>query len=363
MNIDNIWQDFADKAAFSGVFSVRRGTDIIFEKCQGFRNRPEALLINRDTAFGIASGTKLFTGLAVCKLIDNHRMLIQDKIGETLPYDLGQIDPAVTVFQLLTHTSGVGDYIDEYAADGGVGQLLGLYEKYPVYLWEHLSYYLPMLTPLAPKFKAGERFGYSNSGYVLLGLIIEAVGGIYYQDYVTQHIIKPCGMNNTGFYRTDALPANTATGYMQDEDTQIWRSNIFSLPIVGGSDGGLYTTANDLAKLWDAIFDHKILSPEMTQNFLTPQVLMDKDNAYEAYGLGVYMRGLGKQPPKIGRPANHKNTLYYAVGGDFGVDFFTAYYPAENITASALANTEINTFPLLETLINEQKDKLPRRTK
>ena len=363
MNIDNIWQDFAEKEAFSGVFSVRRGREVLFEQCQGYRHLSEGLPIGSDTAFGIASGTKLFTGLAVCKLIDTGRLALDEKIGDILPYDLGQIDPAVTVFQLLTHTSCVGDYIDEDTPDGGIGQLAGLYEKYPVHLWERLSYYLPMITPLAPKFTAGERFGYSNSGYVLLGLIIEAVVGKYYQDYVTQYIIKPCGMSNTGFYRTDALPANTAMGYMQDDETQLWHSNIFCLPIVGGADGGLHTTAEDLVKLWDGIFTHKILSPKMTHSFLTPHVLMDVDNAYDAYGLGVYMRGLGKQPPRPGRPANLKNTLYYAVGGDFGVDFFTAYFPAENITASALGNTEVNTFPLLEALINEQKDKLPRRTK
>lgn len=362
--IENIWKNWENTSAFSGVFSISGPQGVIFEKCGGLRNRAEGLLNNRDTAFSIASGTKLFTGLAVCKLIDDNKLGLQDKLCDILPYDLGQIDKDVTVFHLLTHTSGVGDYIDE-EDDECTEKLQALYNKYPVYLWERLEYYLQMITPLPPKFKPGARYSYSNSGFVLLGLVVEAASGLPYQQYVTDNIINPCGLVHTGFYRMDSLPANTAYGYMEDEDTGEWRTNIFSLPVLGGSDGGIFTCAGDLHKLWCGIFANAILSQEMIQTFLKSQVSTDfgieddeGDNDDEDdtdssddtcldgdgfYGLGVYLFC----------DNDGEVYYYYAVGGDCGVDFVTAYFPKQRIVVSALGNTELNLFPLLEAIETE----------
>lgn len=335
MNIENIWNNWTDAENFSGVFSVSDEQGVIFEKCRGFRNRSENLANNIDTVFGIASGTKMFTGLAVCKLIDDKKLSLEDKLCDVLPYDLEQIDRRATIFHLLTHTSGIGDYIDE-EDENCMERLQDLYNKYPVYLWERLEYYLPMIAPLPPKFEPGARYGYSNAGFVLLGLVVEAVSGCSYRQFVKDTIIVPCNLAHTGYYRTDALPPNTAYGYMQDETTGEWHTNIFNIPILGGADGGLFTCSGDLDKLWRVVFSNKILSEEMTRSFLSPQVKTDEGS----YGLGVYMAD------KNGNP------VYYAVGGDFGVDFFTAYFPKQKITASALANTELNTFPILEAIVN-----------
>ncbi|MCL2409134.1 MAG: beta-lactamase family protein [Oscillospiraceae bacterium] len=332
-DIYNIWiKDEGE--GFSGVFSATGSDGVIYQQACGYRNRAEELPNTIDTAFGIASGTKLFTGLAVCKLIDEKKLSLEDRLCDLLTYDLGQIDKRVTVFHLLTHTSGVGDYIDEDAEDCEE-QLQALYDKYPVQLWTWLEYYLQMITPLPPKFEPGERYGYSNSGFILLGLVIEAVSGLPYQQFVQDRIIKPCNLTHTGFYRMDSLPANTALGYMEDEDTKEWRTNIFSLPVLGGSDGGLFTCAGDLDKLWRAVFANKILSEEMTQSFLKSQVMIDEECG-ESYGLGVY------------RNIEDDKVSYYAVGGDSGVDFFTAYFPESKIVVSALGNTDMNTFDLLD---------------
>ncbi len=336
MNIQTIWDNWDDSSIFSGVFSVIGESGVVFEKHCGFRNRSEKLPNNRATAFGIASGTKLFTGIAVCKLIDGGKLSLDGKLWDILPYDLGEVDKRVTVRHLLTHTSGIGDYIDEEAPNS-MEQLGALYKQYPVYLWERLDYYLPMITPLPPKFEPGLRFGYSNAGFVLLGLIVEAVSSKPYQQYVSDEIISSLNLQHTGYYRMDALPANTAHGYMEEESGQ-WRTNIFSIPVLGGSDGGLYTCADDLDKLWRAVFAGHVLSSDMLQEFLKPHVVRSEN---DSYGLGVY------------RYDNNRNTAYYAVGGDFGVDFFTAYFPKQNVTVSALGNTEVNTYPLLEGMLAE----------
>ena len=342
MDFNNIWNGWDDAENFSGMFSVSGEQGVIFEKFSGLRNRSENLLINPDTAFGIASGTKMFTGLAICKLIDHKRLSLRDRIWDLLPYDLGKIDKRVTVFHLLTHTSGIGDYIDE-EADNDTQQLQALYDQYPVYLWERLEYYLPMITPLTPKFEPGARFGYSNAGFVMLGLIIEAISGLTYQQFMQYNIITPLGLTHTGFFRLDDLPANTAYGYIRDEKTQKLRSNIYCMPVIGGSDGGLFTSAKDIDRVWRALCSNEILSEGMTISFLKPRVKMreaDEDHGY--YGLGVYVEKKAD--------GNH---VYYAVGGDFGVEFFTAYFPKQKITASLLANnTESKGFRLLNTILN-----------
>ena len=334
MNYEHIWNEWSDAAQFSGVFSVSDENGVLFEKCAGLRNKSENLPNNKNTSFSIASGTKMFTGLAVCKLIDENKLSLHARICDILPHDLGQISKEVTIFHLLTHTSGVGDYIDEDAEDCEE-QLQALYNKYPVQLWTRLEYYLQMITPLPPKFKAGERYGYSNSGFILLGLVVEAISGISYQQFVHEAIISPCNLKHTGFYRADSLPANTALGYMKNENS--YKTNIFNLPILGGSDGGLYTCAEDLDKLWRAVFKGEIISDKMLNEFIKNQSIM---NEFESYGLGVY------------RHETKDKLFYYAVGGDAGVDFFTAYLPEQQIVISALGNTNVNTYPLIEMMFS-----------
>jgi CubicO group peptidase (beta-lactamase class C family) len=194
-----------------------------------------------------------------------------------------------------------------------------------------------MITPHPQKFEPGARFSYSNAGFVLLGLVIEAVSGKSYQRFVADEIITSLDLQHTGFYRTDALPANTALGYMEEESGG-WRTNIFSLPVIGGSDGGLYTCAYDLDRLWRAVFAGRVLSEDMLRNFVKPHVMRSKN---KSYGLGVYCYD------------NGEIAAYYAVGSDFGVDMFTAYFPKQKVTASALGNTEVNTYTLLEAMLKE----------
>ena len=335
-NVEDMWRSWNEAKMFSGVFCVRAEEEVLLEVAQGFRNRGEELPNNIDTAFGIASGTKLFTGLAVCKLIDRGKLSFKDKLWDILPYDLGQIDKRVTVLQLLTHTSGIGDYLDEESEDS-YKEEQELYNKYPAHLWERLAYYLQMITPLPAKFTPGARFGYSNAGFIMLGLVVEAVSAMPYQQFVVEEIIDVLKLQHTGFYRMDALPANTALGYTGDK----MRTNIFNLPVIGGSDGGLFTCAKDLDVLWRAVFSGKVLSENMLELFLKPHVARgDK----KSYGLGVY------------RYESKSDIAYYAVGGDFGVDFFTAYFPGRRITASALGNSEISTYPALAALFTQVMD-------
>jgi len=139
---------------FSGLLSASSSDGVVFQLANGFRNRAEKLPIDENTIFGVASVTKLFTGLAVCKLIEEGDLSLEDKLCDIVKFDLGQVDKNITIFQLLTHTHGAGEYFNRE-----------LHNKYPTQLWENLDYYLQLITPLPPKFAPKERYDYSNSGY------------------------------------------------------------------------------------------------------------------------------------------------------------------------------------------------------
>jgi len=332
--IQKIINEWNGDGAFSGVISISAPDSIIYQEAFGYRNRAEELPNKTDTAFAIASGTKLFTALAVCKLIDSSLLSLESRICDLIPHDLKSINKEVTVFHLLTHTSGVGDYIDEETSSDYF-DILRLYDNRPVHKWDSLAYYLPMFNELPQKFSPGERFGYSNAGFVLLGRVVEGISKQIYQKYVTENIIFPLGLSHTGFYRMNNLPGNTALGYLYNEARNEHETNTLYMPIIGGSDGGIFSCAADIIKVWQAVFSNRILSARMVEQFITPHVTM---NEKERCGLGVFIRQDGDKK------------AYYSVGGDFGVDYFSAYFPQKEIIASALGNTEINTFPLFKRL-------------
>jgi CubicO group peptidase (beta-lactamase class C family) len=193
-----------------------------------------------------------------------------------------------------------------------------------------------MFNELPQKFSPGERFGYSNAGFVLLGLVVEGVSKQIYQQYVTENIILPLGLSRTGFYRMNNLPGNTALGYLYNEARNEHETNTLYMPIIGGADGGIFSCAADIIKVWQAVLSGRIFSTGMVEQFLTPHITINEN---ERCGLGVFIRHDGDK------------MAYYSVGGDFGVDYFSAYFPRKEIIASAFGNTEMNTFSLFKRLL------------
>ena len=94
---------------------------------------------------------------------------------------------------------------------------------------------------------------------MLLGLIVEQITGTPFAEYIGEHIFRPAGMHDSGYFASDQLPPRTAQSYIQNADGT-WRSNIYAVPIVGGPDGGAYTTAADMAHFWQALLTHKLLT-------------------------------------------------------------------------------------------------------
>ncbi|OWR30181.1 penicillin-binding protein [Saccharibacillus sp. O23] len=304
---------------FSGVARIGNGAEI-GEAAYGFANRSERSENKADTRFGIASGCKMFTAVAICRLVEQGKLSFDTTLSEGTGRAFPRFDPAITVHHLLTHSSGVPDYFDEEVMD----DFEELWRERPVYGMTEVEHFLPLFADQPMKFKPGERFAYNNSGYILLGLIVERVSGMRFRDYVEQEVFEPAGMQDSGYFRADRLPERTALGYIDDEDG--WRTNLFSLPAVGGPDGGAYTTAYDLDKFWDALLSHRLLSAETTEKMLTPQIYEDERSAY---GYGVWIR-----------LNEGKIDCLHLMGFDPGVSMVSRVYAESGTRLHVLANID-----------------------
>lgn len=309
---------------FTGVVYLAQGDTVLFHEGYGCADRANELPNNPDTKFGIASGTKTLTATAVCQLIEQGKLSLDTKLLSILDYDFPHFSPDVTVKHLLTHTSGVPDYFDESVMD----DFEALWKDLPVYSITKPAHLLPLFADQKQTFDPGSQFAYNNGGYVLLGLIIEKVTGRSFSDYIMENIVNKIGMTNTGFYRMDMLPANTALGYipLNEEETE-WKTNIFSIPVVGMPDGGIFTTTGDWHKYWKALLGNKLLKPELTRELLSQQA---RSSETDYYGYGMWI-------------STHKDgTLknYYLVGGDPGVGFVSSYFPANDVLVTVCSNIE-----------------------
>jgi CubicO group peptidase (beta-lactamase class C family) len=308
--------------SFSGVISVHRQDTVFFEKAFGYADRSNKLANQTDTRFGIASGTKFLTALAIGKLIENGKLSLSTKLTDYFTHQFPNYSSEVTIGQLLNHTSGIPDYYDEEKITNFDNFALSV----PNYALINLQDYLPTFPDEPMKFAPGTRFSYCNGGYILLGLVIEAVTGTRYQDHVTQEILKPTGMSQSGFFWLNKLPEKTAQGYI--DDGMGWRTNIYNLPIVGGSDGGMFTTARDLSILWNAFFSHQILSKELVELYAQPSVKAESEGEGIYYGYGLWIR-----------EDEDNNREVYILGGDAGVSFKSGVDQANNLQSTMLSNT------------------------
>lgn len=303
----------AVKEEFSGVISVSRDGSVLFNQAFGYRHMKDRLPNTTGTKFGIASGTKLFTALGIGVLIERGLLSLDTAVGEIDPAYTGFIDESATIQHLLTHTSGIYDYYDEEIEQD--------FDHFSVEIpWSELETpgdYYPLFQGKAMKFPPGERWSYSNGGYVFLGILIEKISGLLYRDFIHEHVLLPAGMQDSGFYAFNDLPENTASGYFADRKT----TNIYQLPLRGGGDGGMYTTSADLVTFWERLFSSRILSEELTATCLkTHSTLSDTTG----YGCGIYKR--------------LDDSLYWISGGDAGVGFYSGYQVKQKRTINMLSN-------------------------
>ena len=270
----------ADRTRFSGVVRVDRSGNIELAKAYGLADRGHEISNTIDTQFAIASGSKGLTALAVVSLIEDGSLDLTTTARSVLGADLPLIGENVTVEHLLSHRSGIGDYLDEDADHEITDYLMPV----PVHELATTEQYLVVLGGHDTVFPPGERFTYCNGGYVVLALIAERTSGVPFHELVRRRVCEPAGMDDTEFLRSDELPGRAALGYLAVEGS---RTNVFHLPVRGSGDGGIYSTAADVGSLWSAFFAGRIVSRDWVAEMVRPR--SDVPRASMRYGLGFWL--------------------------------------------------------------------------
>jgi len=246
------WQASVDSLAkldqFTGVVVVAQNGVPQFERAYGMADRDAGRANDLETSFNIGSINKLFTQIAIRQLADAGKLNVDSSLARAWPdYPNQDVARKVTIRQILTMRSGIQGNI--FAAPAGKTRhdVVSLQDFFDLVKNEPLQ------------FEPGSKQQYSNAGYIVLGLLIEKLSGENYYEYVRRHIYEPAGMGQTGSWRVDRWPANTALGYTKDSVGALSR-NTDLLPGKGSSAGGGYSTAHDLLRLLNALREHTVAS-------------------------------------------------------------------------------------------------------
>ncbi len=291
---------------FNGAIDIRLDSCVVFRNAYGFADLANQRLNRVDTAFQTASACKFFVAIGIMKMVEAGKLSLEDRIGEILHFDLRAIDPALTIRQLLTHTSGVPDYFDESVMD----DYAELWTDFPNYRIRKTSDLLPLFINKPMMYPRGARFQYNNSGYVLLALVLEEMAGVPFDVYLADTLFKPCGMTDTAYWELDRLPANCANAYIFDPERNDYFTNIYSVDAKGSGAGGAFTTVLDIMALWKRLLDGLVLTRETMEAMFSVQATGDG----VFYGYGVWLR---------------KTEAGYFIpffqGSDPGVSFISSY--------------------------------------
>jgi len=285
--VDGILSTTAAAGQFSGAALVARNDQVVFLEAYGLADRDAKLSNRSDTQFDIGSVGKIFTAVAILQLVQHGQVALTAPISTYLPSYRREIADQITVEQLLTHTSGLGDYITKPPYWAGAKDQLRALEDY-----------LPLFEQDPLGFAPGTSWKYSNAGYILLGLIVERVSGQDYWTFIQQHIFAPAGMTRSDSNERDAVVPNRAINYTRlDERLQIGpgpaEPNTRWLPPHAGPDGGGSSTVEDLFRFAQALRSGVLLDPRYTEIMLQGRVSAEQFGPGFRWGYGLAEHRLG----------------------------------------------------------------------
>ena len=306
---------------------VESGDGIELAKAYGLAHRGLGIPNSLDTQFATASGTKGLTALAVVALIESGSLELSTTVRSVLGRDLPLISDEVTIEHLLSHRSGIGDYLDEEDDLDLADYLMPV----PVHELSTSEEFLAVLGGHPAKFAPGERFAYCNGGYVVLALIAERTSGVPFHELVRDRVCGPAAMDDTEFLRSDELPGRAALGYLDVEGV---RTNVFHLPVRGIGDGGIYSTVADLSSFWSAFFAGRIVSTDWVAELVRPRSGATGESM--RYGLGFWL--------------HESSDAVMLVGSDAGVSFRSAHDPRRRVTHTVISNTSGGAWPITRLL-------------
>ena len=254
--INEMMKIYAKQNSFNGTILVAQKGVVLLQKGYGYKNAATKTLNDSATVFQIGSITKQFTSAIILQLQEQNKLSVHDSISKFIPYYPN--GNKITVENLLTHTSGIYNYTNDemFMKNNAVNpisieNLIALFKNKPL------------------DFNPGEKYRYSNSGYILLGFIIEKITGKSYFQVVRENIFQPLGMDHSGFDFKSLKSINKATGYFKLTPKINEPSSIID-STVSFSAGAIYTTVDDLYK-WDrALYTNKILNAASLQKAFMP---------------------------------------------------------------------------------------------
>ena len=264
--IDSLIEKAVKLNRFNGSVLVSKNGKIVYEKAYGYQNVAKNISNTPNTIYQIGSTTKEFTAAVILKLIENHQLSLDDKLSNYFPDFVRGNE--ITIKNLLTHTSGIYEILrDPIAFNTGTQprskeQMLSFFINKPLY------------------FDPGTQYSYCNSGYMLLGLIIEKVTGKSYEQVVKDIILKPLKMNHTGFDFVGLQSRDKAVGYSKYTST-IKEASIPWDSTATYSAGALYSTVEDLYRWHNGLINYKVYNKTSLEKAATPFL--------EGYGLGCWI--------------------------------------------------------------------------
>lgn len=278
-NLEKFLEDEAANKSFQGVALVAEGDKIVFSKSYGYADAEENRENKLITRFAIASNTKQFTATAIMQLVEQNKISVDETIDKYFPnYKYGS---KITIKNLLQMRSGIPDYLNEldlFMKDEDTKKMLKEYENssyYDKYVedkrWSS-EIILKNLYLTELKFEPNEYYDYSNTNYYLLGLIIEKVSGLSFEDYLEENIFKPCEMT-TSSMRVGKLDAK---GHGSKESGEIVANSKFTY-----SAGGIYSNILDMFNWNRMLHKGNILSNKSYNEMITP---------VDDYGYGLFIK-------------------------------------------------------------------------
>lgn len=315
--IDALVRSYVDQGRFNGSVLVAQHGKVIYRKGFGWANAEWRVPNTPETRFRIGSITKQFTAMLILQLVDEGKLRLEGTIGEYLPEYPAGPGRDITIHQLLTHTSGLHNYT-------AIARFFAELSRNPY----RPADFLTVFDSLPLDFEPGSRWRYSNSGYFVLGVIVERVGGKPYDVALRERILDPLGLKNTGYDWNATVLERRAQGYTRGFDGDTHAAYIdMSTPY---SAGGMYSTVEDLFRWDQALAARKRLSPASYASYLTPKTRSAPDREY-GYGWSFW---------RVDRGAGRDSALAIAhYGGINGFSAANYLIPEDGIAIVWLDNT------------------------
>ena len=311
------------------VVGVARAGEPLFVGTFGLADLEHNVPVIRDTVFRLASITKQFTAAAVLRLAEDGKVSLDDRLSRFVP-ELPQAGQ-VTLYQLLVHTSGIPDYAEDPA-----GVRTKSVARTPAQMVEWIAGLKPQF-----HFDPGTRWAYSNSNYVLLGVVVERVSGQSLAAFFAERLSRPAGLTATTFDEPRDVVLNRSQGYRRDKGSGgVYVNADWISPTIPGAAGGLRTTVDDLLRWSHALFSGRVLAPVTVTRMVSAGKLGDGRTTKSGmpdewqrglnsdYGMGVFVTDTS-----VGRRIWH--------AGDIdGFSTWLAHYPDVDVTIAVMQNSE-----------------------